>query len=502
MAIIFEKDDLATIHYVDLPAKAVVEGRLYDVLKWSLHGFCLKGGAFDLDSEVTLAFILPFPTHDCRLTILARITKVERENLHHFRFLDLTSYQRKLMRDYFECRIQGNGFAKEPLAAYELVPPLPEKQKKKADRKLMRRAVFYGFVALALGLVACFVAREFQHVYSMHGTVMGSLVQYKSPDQGFIKSVKVKEGEEVQPGQVLYELNDHYYANKLAQLRQLKDKTTQEWKQALESIREEESRIKLFAEASRHRESVLKQEIAITENQLALSRLELERAQVLARTNASSVQDLQIRTKEMRQIELLLEKNKLDYAFQQLVTKEAEKGRYYSGIDIRGNLPALRENAAKKETEIEQIKVQIVDLENSIAKTRVVSNATGKVHTLNRMGGDYVSTGDFVVAVQSGTPTTIGARFTADDAKYLLSGTEVTIMIPAHNEVVRGKIVAIGHTGLTAVGVASPDQETALLDVPVKIELERPLTNVRVGEGVDIKVKRHWSMAAFLQKLF
>src|SRR6516165_6354114 len=49
-----------------------------------------------------------------------------------------------------------------------------------------RRIVFYSLALALLLVVSWFLFREFSYVYSLRATVMGDLVNYKSPDMGHI----------------------------------------------------------------------------------------------------------------------------------------------------------------------------------------------------------------------------------------------------------------------------------------------------------------------------
>jgi multidrug resistance efflux pump len=501
MTITFERDDLATVREVKLPAMVVIQGKLYDVAGWSFEGFRIAAGGFTPGAEVGLVFILPFPGHDRRLPVRGRVAGVRGEHCR-FQFLELPPAYRKMMRDYFECSLQANGYHDEPRVSYDLVPPVPPRQQARTDRKLLRRVVFYGFAALALAGIAAFVVREFRMVYSIHGTVTGSLVEYKSPDAGPLKAVHVREGDTVAPGQVLCELDDQYYARKLEQLRRVEQAAAAELAQADATLEEEEKRIELFIQAARYKEATARNDVALAEIQADLAQIERARAANLLRAQAVTDQEFQLRDKELRQARLVLEQNRQEFQFQRLATAEAERGRFYSGLDVKANVPALRENVAHKRTELEQVRAQVVDLENSVRKARVVARAPGRVHALNRLAGDYVTSGEYVVAVEDGEPSCVSARFTVDDAKYLHCGMAVKVIAHARDEILGGHIVAIGHAGLTATGVVAPDQETLDLAVPVKIRLDAAGPNLVVGEGVDVKIPRSWSLAAFFEKLF
>jgi multidrug resistance efflux pump len=501
MTITFERDDLATAREVQLPAMVVIKGKLHQVSSWSFEGFRIPASGFVPDELVALVFILPFPGHDRRLPLKGRLVRVQVGHCR-FRFVGLTPSYRKMMRDYFECRLQANGHPEESRASYDLVPNLPPQQRARTDRKLLRRAVFYGFMALVLAGIAAFIVREFRMVYSIHGTVIGSLVQYKSFDAGPLKAVHVKEGDSVAVGQVLCELDDRYNARKLDQLRHVEDALGGELKQAEASVEEEKKRIDLFVQAAGHKEVSSRNDVANSEARCALARVEYERARVLSPTLAVADRELQLRRTQLRLAELALEQKRRDYQFQKVATAEAEQGRYFSGFDVKANLPTLLENVARKRTEFEQVRAQIVDLENAISRTKIVARAPGRVHTLNRVAGDYVGSGEFVLAVEAGEPSCVAARFMVDDAKYLHCGLAVKVIVHARNQVLGGRITAIGHAGLTTSGVVAPDQETVDTAVPIKITLDEPCPDLIVGEGVDVKIQRSWFLTPFLEKLF
>jgi multidrug resistance efflux pump len=185
------------------------------------------------------------------------------------------------------------------------------------------------------------------------------------------------------------------------------------------------------------------------------------------------------------------------------VISEAGKNRFFSGSQVHGSAHELRQKLAQEEIAKERVVYEILQVENLIERCQVRSTVRGKVYHLNRSQGDYVREGDYVLTVapaQKG-PVQIVAQFGLDDAEYLQLGEECALLFASHDGMGKGQVVAIGRSGLASTGVLSPDQETAVTKVPVKINLIVGPRGIQAGEGVFVKMPRHWSIRSFLKKL-
>src|SRR5262249_10455089 len=145
--------------------------------------------------------------------------------------IEMPASARKLIRDYAESFIEG--VEEEPILIidpsqagekYDLVPRLTKDQSRKNDRKMIRRLFFYGILLLGISAVAWFAWRELSYVQALHGSVEGNLVLYRSPENGPLSRIHVKDGQDVDGGQLLYEVSDRFYVARLRQLEQVKSK--------------------------------------------------------------------------------------------------------------------------------------------------------------------------------------------------------------------------------------------------------------------------------------
>jgi multidrug resistance efflux pump len=390
-----------------------------------------------------------------------------------------------------------------------------------------RRAIFYSIALMLLVVVSWFLFREFSYVYSLRATVMGDLVNYKAPDMGHITKFYVTDGQKVSKGDPLFEIDTQFYEQKLHQLK-IQAKTAEgEVYQAEASLASEKDRRAVFIDASERTLEQLKMSQVAARTQLDLARNVYDRQRKLYQQKAVALEDYQARKNYFDQTAILAKQVDDQIKLQKYVIDQAKQGFYLttttsfnssdpggssqvSGIaranfgitQVRDDRPALEVALAQKRSALETINSQITDVEILITKSKVVSKVDGTVNHINRRLGDYVTSNDYVLSVElENSQHYIAARFTTDDARFLKHGEPCKIIIPAGGIVTEGKVVSVGHSGLSAFGAVSLDEETALADTPTKIEFP-PEIEIRTGQHVFIKVRRGWTLETWFLRLF
>lgn len=558
MQVNYQRDSLDTVRTIDLPAFARIGERRYRVARWSFHGFYV-----DIDDEeaaaagrhrsrvaengnghgnghgngngngdaaadvIAVDFVLPFATHEAAVKVACRAASPE-NGQRHYAFLDLQPPVRKLMRDYFDSAMTS--IDPDPQADYSLVVPLTSKETGRLNGSLLRRLVFYVFVAAALAGAGLFIWREFSYVYSLRGTVMGDLVQYRSPDQGSIRRICVKDGDRVVEGQLLYVVNHEGYDTQLAQLRLWKEQAEGEVKAAQDAIDEESTRAKLYTRAAQSKLEMLQAQRTGLLAQVDTANGILAREKNLYDAALVPKETFDIAQGNVGQLRAQLVQIDSQIALQNLVIEQSKENRFLSTsdglsftgmglstaglgsgaasggsslaiFDIKGNMPALRSDLATRRTAVAQIGAQCSALEAAIARCEVKALGSGVVNHVNRREGDSVASADYVLSITADADsdrTYVAARFTADDARFIAFGMTCEIVSLTRNKSYTGKVDAID-SGLGQRGSLAPDEQMAPDELVVKFELPAGV-RLRGGESVFVKLHRGFTLAGLLEK--
>lgn len=523
MEVRYERDSLDTTEFVTLPIKVTINNQQYSVQKWSLTGFYIEAQqVFDQEADIPVDLVLPFRTHETVLKAKCRLSAFNTGQCY-FTFQNLPQANRKLMRDYYESSLHA---IETTNVDYQLATPQTPEQVQSNNNTLVRRLAIYMVLFGVIGVLSWFLWREFSYVYSLRGTVMGDLVQYKSPDQNYIKWIFVKDGERVEEGTLLYELNHDIYDAKLAQLKKWQEKAINEVNAARNTVMEEDKRTVLYAQVAEKKLKMMLNQRQGLESQIETSWSMFERDRKLYGQLAIAKEVFEVSTGNYNQLKSSLKQLDDLIELQKIVIKESKNNRYVSStdtisygmnnnlgvtnvntgqslgiFDIKMTYPAALENLARKETFVEELGSQIVELEQCIKRCLVHSSSEGFVNHVNRRPGDWVTNSDYVLSVQVEDDTTyVACRFTTDDAKFIQYGMECKIISIPRGQTYMGRVVAIGHSGLSSSGALSADEETALDQLVVKFELPKE-SQLRGGEGVYVKVNRAWSLSGFMEKL-
>jgi multidrug resistance efflux pump len=511
MDVSFEQDDLCLSRNLTLPASVKVflpsgDPGEYTVTRWSLAGFIASiypEDGLEPDQEVDVEYAVPFPTHTASFKTRAQVQEVSGEEAH-FAFTGLSNAARKLLRDYVDACITGI----EPRTAnYELVPGLAPAQVQKQNGRMFRRLMVYGVVVVVLALVGWFLWREFSYVYSLRGSVTGDLIQFRSVEPGFIKKVHVKNGQAVNVGDVLYELEDKGFVSRRDQLQAVLARARTELVTTQRALKNELANIKLYTQLAESKLKLLQEQLEATQAHLRMARSRFLRAEQLVESHSISRDDYDVIRGTYEGLLPQVRQKEAEIEFQHVAIAEAREGRFVPGgvlssSNIKGSLFDIKERIAAKRYQIERVKFQIVEIATHIDHCKIRSTVAGRITHLNRAEGDSIREGEYLCTVEKAEKTHfIVARFATDDVQYLHHGSLCSVVFVNHGCVARGRIVVVGHAGLSQAGVVSIDTETAVNEVPVKIELLDLPAQAHTGEGVFIKCRRFWSITGFLQKL-
>ncbi|CUH76317.1 efflux transporter, RND family, MFP subunit [Tritonibacter multivorans] len=191
-------------------------GQLHVAQRWSLTGVWLEDEDVDLQGEVTLT--VPFQGIDVSFPVLL----TERTEDGGFHFKDLTVRQRETLSTFYQGVLSGRMVSTEDIITsldtpVDLVPMSETEEEEAAGRagqapRALRIVLNVGLFVLLAGVLAVFLGSKLlnriSHIQLDHARFQAPITEYVAPDASYVKSLHVRIGETVEPGDLLVKLSD------------------------------------------------------------------------------------------------------------------------------------------------------------------------------------------------------------------------------------------------------------------------------------------------------
>lgn len=499
MPIKFEKNYLRKSHRMRLPARVAVRGKLYDVTDWSFTGFCIpiaSDNQFEVGERAAIGFILPFTCFDLRFNTEAEVKCIAAQEIG-FEFMGLSAEARMMMREYVEAYIEGRldgieGVIKTVEA--EVVPPIVEHppsmiEQSRLDRKLKLRSVVYGVLGIVLILVVAAVVYQQCYVYSVHGHLTGNTAELTAMVPGVIKTIKVTSNSCVTAGELLMEMDDREYVEKVHELRDLQHKRQKVVDATAALIEEEKRRLAVYKAVANQREKIVDKRLEEVRADLELARIDLDRTKQLYEQEVYSRSKLDEKQTNHDRLQAIYLKTQEELTLSEIVKQESRDGRFFSGYEMQGRLADLELLAEERVALLQSVNVRLMEAEEALRKTRIVAPRSGIVYTVIRIEGDHVNAGDTLMTMDTGAKPWVLGRFVFSDAARIQPGAKAQVWLESPKTVLTGTVEAIGHSWLARGGTRSSDIELSLNEVPVKIALDTVPKGLKGGTRTEVRVR-------------
>jgi HlyD family secretion protein len=286
------------------------------------------------------------------------------------------------------------------------------------------------------------------------GTVISDETGVFSEVQGKVKAIYVDEGQTVQKGQVLAEIDLEDINTRIAQLEgQLR---AAEGSEQTAGYQNGPNQIK-------------QQQLAVEQAKAALnlSQTAYDRTQKLFSEGAVTLADL-----EQAEADVENKKKALEQANFSLKSSQGQSQG--SKIQYQGQR--------------ESIQAQLQQLRNEQTKAKIAAEREDVIFTKKIKEGDYITPGTMLFALGNKTNLKIETYVGSSDTAYLKPGDEavVTFKLPGEDAEVTGKITKIAPAAeniVSALGLSEPK-------IKITVELQKPPAGVRVvpGAGVDVTI--------------
>jgi membrane fusion protein (multidrug efflux system) len=506
MQIQFEETQWRRTDRLNLPAQVGIDGKVYSVVDWSYAGFAIfaenwQGAA---DAQLHAEFILPFGHFKANLDIDAVVRWIRADQVG-FEFVALPHQARLMMRDYVEECVSGK---LDPTATAsgnrdsahlqtmkaQPSPVAPPAVSLSGTPSRFKRSVgMYAVISiLVLGLGSVMVMAR-RYVYSVDAVVTGNVLEVRAKADGVIADIRVKEGQRIEAGTLLVQLDDREQRSRLAETAYLFQKQQSIVERAQAFVDKERANLKLYGRVADYRAQTENKRLAEADAARKLAQIDVDRAEALREPGFVSLATVEEKRAIHAQRQAAYERVVSESGMAHDIAKEAKAGRFFSRDRVDNDLAQADVALNMHRFLLEKITMDIGPLRDGIDRMAVTAPDDGIVRVLTRSKGELVKTGDDLLLLETGGRPSVIARFLARDALLIAQGQAVDLYFPSINQQVKGTVESIGHQG---AGNAMPNTsgQEAGPTVPVRIRLDSGVKDLPGGIRADAAVdtERIW----------
>jgi multidrug resistance efflux pump len=448
---------------VAAPLCVEIDGRLHAVRDWSTTGIALDDLAVPPAIGQVLQARLHCPVGDSTLLMPVQLAlRSTRDGVHGFEFQDLSAANRRVLRQYAEAAQRGQ--AGEVVQLFGAAAPAGEAGTQPPQAPLTlgaplaplqphrpRHGRLLGSMLAGLAVLAAAAGIGYYNVtYQLEGTgfVSGSIVRVTANNDGQLGPLLVAAGARVEPNTPLFAVQNPTLRNEIDALEQHLVQLTADQAQLTRARRSAEAGLL----------KTLRQDWAQREGELA---------------NARKLYDSgAITQRDMLLVANAVQGTRLDYLRQ--VAEGATRRQTLDNSDAVVNLRT--ELAAKK-----------VLLERQQAERVVRAPVRGKVYTVDRQPGEFVSARDPVVLLEADVTPSVLLRLPNDDALKLRLGMPATIYVPFQDRKYPATVSAVGLSAASAETAVT--QEGGLNETLVKLDFQDHAVRLPANARVNVWIR-------------
>jgi membrane fusion protein, multidrug efflux system len=382
--------------------------------------------------------------------------------------------------------------ASPPVSAPQ-VGALPRRQQWSAGRggALLRPRSFV--IAAVLLMALAYGGRElymrFTHVYEYDARVSADIVTVSSRAEGWVVEMPVREGMQVEAGQVLVRIDD-----RIAKLK------ADSFRAQIEGVRVERARLRAERKLDQNQANasmrtrtsnvmVREKALAALRADLDFAKLELDRNRQLFATRVINERQLQMAQAAVTKLEIQILQLQAEHEQAEGSLDEARVGHDRLGV-IDAQIEALTHQVANLAAQLHQ---QLVDVEDRTIKSPIPA----VIDRTFVLPGEYVAAGQRILLLHNPKEVWVEANIKETQVSRLKLGQRVHVSVDAYpDDKFTGKVARIGSATMARFAlIPTPNPSgnfTKITQrVAVKIDLvdmPKPLTPGMMVE-VDIDVR-------------
>ena len=494
---------------VSIPLGVTIGERTYRVRDWSLGGFSLnkfrglEGSGAELDGHLTL----PYDDFSLKLPIRFRVVWRNQRTIG-CEFIELRGAARRALRHLLEATMEGRlddvdgvlaaidaPVPSDPLE--ELLEEENETHVRIGTRQLIRKTSAYAVLGLgAIALLAGLVWRNATVIDIPAGTVMGNFVSVASRADGRLSELLIREGQPVQVGQMLFSLSNSDLEEAVAVERAELAAARARRASLEQQLLEEQRRVGFYVQVTEKQLEQATADLNSAEARLDHARIDRLRVEDLHAEGLAPAAhlDLALRQEKVVAEEIRALRKRIEIA--ELNVLGAGEGRFFGGQEIEGRLIEIREQLHVAEAGVLEAEKRLDATITRLQETRVQAPVDGVVYTIYRQPGEVLHPRDVVLSLQVDEGYWAVGRLPEDDAVRVRPGLPAVVVIPSYDLRLDGVVSAVGHQALSTASQSSADMESALSEVPIKIQLLDAGIALPPGLRARIRIRTGFDSAA------
>ena len=326
-----------------------------------------------------------------------------------------------------------------PVGAPQVSAPLSRQWSAGRGRALLRPRTFV--VAAVLLMALAYGGRElymrFTHVYEYDARVSADIVTISSRGDGWVVEMPVREGMQVEAGQVLVRVDDRISKLKADALRA-----------QIEGVRVERARLRAERKLDQNQANasmrtrtsnvtVREKALAALRADLDFAKLELERTRVLFASRVTNERQLQVAQAAVTKLEIQILQLQAEHEQAEGSLDEARVGHDRLGV-IDAQIEALTHQVANLAAQLHQ---QLVDVEDRTIKSPIPA----VIDRTFVLPGEYVAAGQRILLLHNPKEVWVEANIKETQVSRLKLGQTVHVSVDAFpNDKFTGKVARIG----------------------------------------------------------
>ena len=444
---------------VAIPLFVEIDGRTHAARDWSTTGVGLSDLALIPTPGDVVHARLSFPMLESTLLIPVQLVyRSVHDGVHGFEFHDLSQRNRRILRHYIELSLDGKLGDVEDIVAAAALPvgdaPLQAPLMLGAPAEASagsRRTRLVGSALAGLAVLAAAAGIGYYNLtYQLEGTgfVSGSITRVTANNDGQLGRMLVEPGTRVEPNTPLFAVENPNLRNEIEAMEQ-----------QLGVVASQQARL---AGARRSAEAgllqTLRRDMSTREGELANARKLYESGVITQRDMllvANQVQDT--RVNYLRQV--------------------ADGATRTQTLDNSDEVARLRMDLASKK----------MLLARQEAERVVRSPVRGRVYTVDRQPGEFVSARDPVVLLEADVTPSVLWRMPNEDALKLRLGMPATVYVPFEDRKYEARVSAVGLSAATAS--AAVTQEGGLNETLVKLDFQDRKVRLPANARVNVWIR-------------
>jgi multidrug resistance efflux pump len=444
---------------VAIPLFVEIAGRTHAARDWSTTGVGLSELAATPEPGDVVHARLSFPMLESTLLIPVQLVyRSLHDGVHGFEFHDLSPRNRRILRHYIELSLDGKLGDVEDIVAAAAVPGGEAQPQAPlmlgapaAAAPGSRRARVLGSMLAGLAVLAAAAGIGYYNLtYQLEGTgfVSGSVMRVTANNDGQLGRLLVEPGARVEPNTPLFSVENPSLRNEIEALEQHLGVLASEQSQLTGARRAAEAGLL----------QTMRRDWSTREGELANARKLYESGAITQR-------------------DMLLVANQAQDTRLNYLRQVAEGATRTQTLDNSDALTRLRLDLASKK----------VLLARQEAERVVRAPVRGRVYTVDRQPGEFVSAHDPVVLLEADVTPSVLLRLPNDDALKLRLGMPATIYVPFEDRRYEAKVSAVGLSAATAA--APVTQEGGLNETLVKLDFQDRKVRLPANARVNVWIR-------------